>query len=77
MEIVKRLNTLINQLVPFLQPDHQQQVVQAVDRAKQVTVQDLNVIIGVSCQVPSCVLLLLMIFLFSGKGKKKKNYCFI
>ncbi|KAL9871384.1 protein groucho isoform X2 [Glossina fuscipes] len=46
MEIVKRLNTLINQLVPFLQPDHQQQVVQAVDRAKQVTVQDLNVIIG-------------------------------
>ncbi|XP_075144843.1 TLE family member transcriptional corepressor groucho isoform X4 [Haematobia irritans] len=45
-EIAKRLNTLINQLLPFLQADHQQQVLQAVERAKQVTMQDLNLIIG-------------------------------
>lgn len=47
-EIAKRLNTLINQLLPFLQADHQQQVLQAVERAKQVTMQELNLIIGVS-----------------------------
>ncbi|XP_003736689.1 protein groucho isoform X2 [Drosophila pseudoobscura] len=45
-EIAKRLNTLINQLLPFLQADHQQQVLQAVERAKQVTMQELNLIIG-------------------------------
>lgn len=45
-EIAKRLNTLINQLIPFLQADHQQQVLQAVERAKQVTMQELNLIIG-------------------------------
>lgn len=47
-EIAKRLNTLINQLLPFLQADHQQQVLNAVERAKQVTMQELNLIIGVS-----------------------------
>ncbi|XP_049317373.1 protein groucho isoform X5 [Bactrocera dorsalis] len=45
-EIAKRLNTLINQLLPFLQADHQQQVLNAVERAKQVTMQELNLIIG-------------------------------
>ncbi|XP_053967886.1 protein groucho isoform X2 [Anastrepha obliqua] len=45
-EIAKRLNTLINQLIPFLQADHQQQVLNAVERAKQVTMQELNLIIG-------------------------------
>lgn len=45
-EIAKRLNTLISQLLPFLQTDHQQQVLQAVERAKQVTMPELNLIIG-------------------------------
>ncbi|XP_037923023.1 protein groucho isoform X1 [Hermetia illucens] len=45
-EIAKRLNALINQLLPFLAAEHQQQVLQAVDRAKQVTMQELNAIIG-------------------------------
>ncbi|XP_017052587.1 protein groucho isoform X4 [Drosophila ficusphila] len=49
-EIAKRLNTLINQLLPFLQADHQQQVLQAVERAKQVTMQELNLIIGIHAQ---------------------------
>lgn len=47
-EIAKRLSALINQLLPCLQPEHQQQVLQAVDRAKQVTMPELNAIIGVS-----------------------------
>lgn len=47
-EIAKRLNALINQLLPCLQVEHQQQVMQAVDRAKQVTMPELNAIIGVS-----------------------------
>uniref|UniRef100_A0A1L8DXQ3 Putative transducin-like enhancer of split protein n=1 Tax=Nyssomyia neivai TaxID=330878 RepID=A0A1L8DXQ3_9DIPT len=45
-EIVKRLNALINQLLPFLAQEHQQQVIQAVERAKQITVPELNAIIG-------------------------------
>lgn len=47
-EIAKRLNALISQLLPCLQGEHQQQVLQAVERAKQVTVPELNAIIGVS-----------------------------
>lgn len=47
-EIVKRLNALISQLLPFLAQEHQQQVHQAVERAKQITVNELNAIIGVS-----------------------------
>jgi groucho len=34
--------------VPFLASEHQQQVAQAVERAKQVTMPELNAIIGVS-----------------------------
>ncbi|KAJ6636497.1 Protein groucho [Pseudolycoriella hygida] len=45
-EIAKRLNALISQLLPCLQGEHQQQVIQAVERAKQVTVPELNAIIG-------------------------------
>ncbi|XP_037026604.1 protein groucho isoform X4 [Bradysia coprophila] len=45
-EIAKRLNALISQLLPCLQGEHQQQVLQAVERAKQVTVPELNAIIG-------------------------------
>ncbi|XP_078456077.1 transducin-like enhancer protein 4 isoform X2 [Lampetra fluviatilis] len=63
MEIVKRLNAICAQIIPFLSPEvsmdqnaslltaswweHQQQVIQAVERAKQVTMSELNAIIGV------------------------------
>ncbi len=50
-EIAKRLNALIGQLLPFLAAEHQQQVAQAVERAKQVTMPELNAIIGVSSTV--------------------------
>ncbi|KAE8632646.1 hypothetical protein XENTR_v10001611 [Xenopus tropicalis] len=46
-EIAKRLNVICAQLVPFLSQEHQQQVVQAVERAKQVTMAELNAAIGV------------------------------
>ncbi|XP_043380641.1 transducin-like enhancer protein 3 isoform X9 [Chelonia mydas] len=46
-EIAKRLNTILAQIMPFLSQEHQQQVAQAVDRAKQVTMTELNAIIGV------------------------------
>ncbi|XP_077188253.1 transducin-like enhancer protein 2 isoform X5 [Paroedura picta] len=45
-EVVKRLSTICAQIIPFLTQEHQQQVLQAVDRAKQVTVGELNSIIG-------------------------------
>lgn len=47
-EIAKRLNAIIAQILPFLSQEHQQQVATAVDRAKQVTMTELNAIIGVS-----------------------------
>ncbi|XP_038660823.1 transducin-like enhancer protein 1 isoform X2 [Scyliorhinus canicula] len=46
-EIAKRLNTICAQVIPFLSQEHQQQVAQAVERAKQVTMAELNSIIGV------------------------------
>ncbi|XP_056889495.1 transducin-like enhancer protein 4 isoform X4 [Takifugu flavidus] len=49
-EIVKRLNAICAQVVPFLSQEHQQQVVQAVERAKQVTMAELNAIIGQQLQ---------------------------
>ncbi|CAH1407343.1 unnamed protein product [Nezara viridula] len=45
-EIAKRLNTIIAQVLPFLAQEHQQQVATAVERAKQVTMTELNAIIG-------------------------------
>ncbi|XP_055463572.1 transducin-like enhancer protein 2 isoform X3 [Psammomys obesus] len=45
-EIVKRLSAICAQIVPFLTQEHQQQVLQAVDRAKQVTVGELNSLLG-------------------------------
>lgn len=47
-EIAKRLNAICAQVIPFLSQEHQQQVAAAVERAKQVTMQELNAIIGVS-----------------------------
>ncbi|XP_068622631.1 protein groucho-like isoform X12 [Battus philenor] len=45
-EIAKRLSTIIGQVLPFLAQEHQQQVASAVERAKQVTMSELNAIIG-------------------------------
>ncbi|XP_064424414.1 transducin-like enhancer protein 4 isoform X2 [Latimeria chalumnae] len=49
-EIVKRLSAICAQIIPFLSQEHQQQVVQAVDRARQVTMAELNTIIGQQLQ---------------------------
>ncbi|XP_074385092.1 transducin-like enhancer protein 2 isoform X2 [Zonotrichia albicollis] len=45
-EIVKRLSAICAQIIPFLTQEHQQQVLQAVERAKQVTMGELNTIVG-------------------------------
>ncbi|XP_026829496.1 protein groucho isoform X1 [Ooceraea biroi] len=45
-EISKRLNSIIHQIMPYLSQDHQQQVASAVERAKQITMSELNTIIG-------------------------------
>ncbi|XP_074060999.1 transducin-like enhancer protein 2 isoform X2 [Macrotis lagotis] len=45
-EIVKRLSTICAKIIPFVKQEHQQQVLQAVERAKQVTTAELNSIIG-------------------------------
>ncbi|KAL0118482.1 hypothetical protein PUN28_009267 [Cardiocondyla obscurior] len=47
-EIAKRLNAIVVQILPFLSQEHQQQVASALDRAKQVTMTELNTIIGQS-----------------------------
>ncbi|XP_042872054.1 protein groucho-like isoform X2 [Penaeus indicus] len=49
-EIAKRLNAIIAQVLPFLSQEHQQQVATAVERAKQVTMTELNAIIGMHAQ---------------------------
>merc|ERR1719193_2276702 len=49
-EIAKRLNAICAQVIPFLSQEHQQQVAQAVERAKQVTMAELNAIIGQQMQ---------------------------
>jgi len=49
-EIAKRLNAICAQVIPFLSNEHQQQVAAAVERAKQVTMQELNAIIGMQAQ---------------------------
>lgn len=45
-EIAKRLGAICAQLVPYLSQEHQQQVSVAIERAKQVTMSELNAIIG-------------------------------
>jgi len=45
-EIVKRMSAIIGQVLPFLSQEHQQQVATAVERAKQVTMSDLNSVVG-------------------------------
>lgn len=55
-EIAKRLNAIIVQVLPFLAQEHQQQVATAIDRAKQVTMTELNAIIGVSLYFPIIII---------------------
>lgn len=50
-EIVKRLSAIVGQVLPFLSQEHQQQVATAVERAKQVTMSELNSVIGVSNEI--------------------------
>ena len=45
-EIVKRLNTIIAQIIPHLPPDHQLSVTKAVERGTTVTTTELRQIIG-------------------------------
>ncbi|XP_018050498.1 PREDICTED: protein groucho-1-like isoform X1 [Atta colombica] len=45
-EISKRLSNIITQIMPFLSQEHQQQVAGALDRAKQITMTELNTIMG-------------------------------
>uniref|UniRef100_A0A8C2TE00 Groucho/TLE N-terminal Q-rich domain-containing protein n=1 Tax=Coturnix japonica TaxID=93934 RepID=A0A8C2TE00_COTJA len=47
-EIVKRLSAICAHIVPFLTQEHQQQVLRAVERAKQVSMAELSSIVGVS-----------------------------
>ncbi|XP_027560339.1 transducin-like enhancer protein 2 isoform X2 [Neopelma chrysocephalum] len=49
-EIVKRLSAICAQIIPFLTQEHQQQVLQAVEWAKQVTMGELNSIAGQQLQ---------------------------
>ncbi|CAO1423921.1 unnamed protein product [Diamesa hyperborea] len=51
-EISKRLSAIIQQIVPFLSAEHQQQVLTAVDRAKQITMSELNAVIGQQRDLP-------------------------
>merc|ERR1719414_2874606 len=43
-EICKRLDAIIRQVLPFLSAEHQTQVAMAVDRAKQITMAELNAV---------------------------------
>ncbi|PIK41086.1 hypothetical protein BSL78_22073, partial [Apostichopus japonicus] len=63
-EIAKRLNAICAQIIPFLSQEHQQSVVGAVERAKQVTMTELNAIIGVG-----------KIFFFLVPCFSKRNLC--
>ena len=46
-EIGKRLDAIIRQVLPFLSGEHQQQVAMAVERAKQITMAELNAVMQV------------------------------
>ncbi|KAI7809203.1 chico isoform X1 [Triplophysa rosa] len=50
-EIVKRLNGICGQVLPYLSQEHQQQVLGAIERAKQVTPPEMNSIIRQQLQV--------------------------
>jgi groucho len=44
-EIAKRMNNIIGQIIPYLSQDHQQQVANAVERAKQLSVTEINTLV--------------------------------
>lgn len=43
-EIAKRLNIIIGQILPYLSQDHQQQIHTAVERAKAISMGEVNVL---------------------------------
>ena len=47
------MSAIIGQVLPFLSQEHQQQVATAVERAKQVTMSDLNSVVGGAGGPPS------------------------
>ena len=49
-EIGKRLDAIIRQVLPFLSGEHQQQVAMAVERAKQITMAELNAVMQVRAE---------------------------
>ena len=57
-EIGKRLDAIIRQVLPFLSAEHQTQVAMAVERAKQITMAELNAAMQVRYIRESAVLLL-------------------
>lgn len=76
MEISKRLNTIIGQILPFLSQEHQQQVASTVERAKQITVTELNNIVGVSIQVTSNVQTIFRVFFKFSKSNLARTLLF-
>ncbi|XP_012056103.1 PREDICTED: protein groucho-1-like [Atta cephalotes] len=61
-EIAKRLNAIVVQILPFLSQEHQQQVASALDRAKQVTMTELNTIIGKPMSTVLALIIAALIF---------------
>lgn len=59
--------------MPFLAQEHQQQVASAIERAKQVTMTELNAIIGVSFTVGDILFLLVSFSFFLVKLNLKKK----
>merc|ERR1711970_1173361 len=51
-EICKRLDAIIRQVLPFLSGEHQQQVAVAVERAKQITMAELNAVMQQAAGAP-------------------------
>ena len=59
----------MGQVLPFLSQEHQQQVATAVERAKQVTMAELNTVIGVSISLTMTVVVVLRMQYTRGKKK--------
>ncbi|KPM09585.1 Groucho-like protein, partial [Sarcoptes scabiei] len=53
MEIAKRLNAIIVQILPYLSQEHQTQVAAAVERAKQITMSELSTILSLQAKFSS------------------------
>uniref|UniRef100_A0A8C5YHF6 Groucho/TLE N-terminal Q-rich domain-containing protein n=1 Tax=Microcebus murinus TaxID=30608 RepID=A0A8C5YHF6_MICMU len=67
-EIVKRLNGICAQVLPYLPQGHQQQVLGAIERAEQVTAPELNSIIRQRLQLSQLWALALPLTPLAGTG---------